>query len=708
MTRAAVLGAGSWGTAFAKVLADAGCDVTLWPAGPSWPGRSPSDGENRDYLPGIRLPAGASRATADAGARRWTAPTSWCSPCRRRRCGTTSPLGAAAARRTPRWCRLMKGIELGTTKRMSEVIARGRPAPAPTGSPSSPGPTWPARSPRSSRPRPSSPAPTPTGRALQAACHTPYFRPYTNDDVVGCELGGAVKNVIALACGIAEGAGLRRQHQGLADHPRAGRDRPAGRGARRRPDHLRRAGRARRPGRHLHLAAVAQPHLRRAARPRRDAGAGAGSAPGRPPRASRAACRSGTWPARTASRCRSPSRSSGSATRAWTPARDVKVIMTARGEAGVSRAVSWGDGTRAVHAGRRGPPPVPGAPLLPGPVFAAPFHLGDQPPRAGGRRRLRAGPSTRRCAAGGRDRRAGGRPVPGLRHRAWPRSPRRCSPCVRPGDTRGAAVRRLLHDPAAGRRRARRASASRVEYVPTAGDGRSPPRRLDGVRLVLLETPGNPRLDVCDIAAVAARGARGRRAGRGRQHHRDAARPAPAGARRRPPVGSDTKALTGHSDLLLGYVSTTDDELLARLERLARPHRQHAGPVRRLARRTGRWAPWTCGWPGRRPTRPRSPSCWRRARRSAACAGRGCRTTRRTRSPRGRCCGPGRGLGRARRRGGRRARFLRRTRLWSAATTFGGRAQHGRPPGAVGRRRRPPGSSGSPAGSRTPPTWSPT
>jgi glycerol-3-phosphate dehydrogenase (NAD(P)+) len=45
-------------------------------------------------------------------------------------------------------------------------------------------------------------------RRLQAACTTPYFRPYTNPDVVGCELGGAVKNVIALATGMAEGMGF--------------------------------------------------------------------------------------------------------------------------------------------------------------------------------------------------------------------------------------------------------------------------------------------------------------------------------------------------------------------------------------------------------------------------------------------------------------------------------------------------------------------
>src|SRR6202020_512572 len=45
-------------------------------------------------------------------------------------------------------------------------------------------------------------------KQLQGACHTPYFRPYTNPDVTGCELGGAVKNIIALAVGMAVGIGL--------------------------------------------------------------------------------------------------------------------------------------------------------------------------------------------------------------------------------------------------------------------------------------------------------------------------------------------------------------------------------------------------------------------------------------------------------------------------------------------------------------------
>ena len=82
---------------------------------------------------------------------------------------------------------------------------------------------------------------------------------------------------------------------------------------------------------------------------------------------------------------------------------------------------------------------------------------------------------------------------------------------------------------------------------------------FDGVRLVLLESPANPGLDVCDIAALADGRARGRRAGRGRQHHGDAARPDARwtlGADL--VVASGTKALTGHSDLLLGYVAHAD------------------------------------------------------------------------------------------------------------------------------------------------------
>jgi glycerol-3-phosphate dehydrogenase (NAD(P)+) len=102
----------------------------------------------------------------------------------------------------------MKGIEIGTGKRMSEVIAEvadadvGRVAVV----------TGPNLAPEIAAGQPSLAvvACTDVERAavVQHAVATPYFRPYTNDDVIGCELGGAVKNVIALAVGMASGMGF--------------------------------------------------------------------------------------------------------------------------------------------------------------------------------------------------------------------------------------------------------------------------------------------------------------------------------------------------------------------------------------------------------------------------------------------------------------------------------------------------------------------
>ncbi|MFC8455079.1 NAD(P)H-dependent glycerol-3-phosphate dehydrogenase, partial [Kitasatospora sp. NPDC057223] len=103
---------------------------------------------------------------------------------------------------------LMKGIELGTVKRMSEVITEvtgvGPERVAVVSGPNL------AREIANRQPAASVVACTDevVAKRLQTACHTPYFRPYTNTDVVGCELGGAVKNVIGLAVGMADGMGL--------------------------------------------------------------------------------------------------------------------------------------------------------------------------------------------------------------------------------------------------------------------------------------------------------------------------------------------------------------------------------------------------------------------------------------------------------------------------------------------------------------------
>ena len=206
MTRAAVLGAGSWGTTFAKVLADAGCEVVLHARRPELAKAITHECENRDYLPGIRLPS-TMRATADPAEALLDASVvvlAVPSQSLRENLAEWAPLLPPDATLLS----LMKGIELGTTKRMSEVICEVTGA-GPERVAALSGPNL-AREIAEEQPAATVIACSDTDRAeqLQAACHTPYFRPYTNPDVVGCELGGAVKNVIALAAGIAEGLGF--------------------------------------------------------------------------------------------------------------------------------------------------------------------------------------------------------------------------------------------------------------------------------------------------------------------------------------------------------------------------------------------------------------------------------------------------------------------------------------------------------------------
>ncbi len=206
MRRAAVLGAGSWGTTFAKVLADAGCDVALHARRPELVKAISEDGENRDSLPGITLPS-AVRATADAaealdGADMVVLAVP--SQSLRENLTAWTPLLPADATLLS----LMTGIELGTTKRMSEVVREVTGAGSDRVAALS-GPNL-AREIAEEQPAATVIACSDPDRAaaLQAACHTLYFRPYTNTDMVGCELGGALKNVVALACGIAEGLGF--------------------------------------------------------------------------------------------------------------------------------------------------------------------------------------------------------------------------------------------------------------------------------------------------------------------------------------------------------------------------------------------------------------------------------------------------------------------------------------------------------------------
>jgi glycerol-3-phosphate dehydrogenase (NAD(P)+) len=199
--RAAVLGAGSWGTTFAKLLADAGNEAVIWARREEVAAAIRGYGTNPEYLPSIRLPARVT-ATADAEeAIRKAELVVFAVPSQTLRSNLTGWRSWLHPDAT--LVSLAKGIELGTRKRMSEVItevAEVGPDRVVVVSGPNLAAEIAAEQPTASVIAGLDPART---TALQNASSTWYFRPYTNDDVVGCELGGAVKNVIALAYGIA-------------------------------------------------------------------------------------------------------------------------------------------------------------------------------------------------------------------------------------------------------------------------------------------------------------------------------------------------------------------------------------------------------------------------------------------------------------------------------------------------------------------------
>jgi glycerol-3-phosphate dehydrogenase (NAD(P)+) len=206
MTKVAVFGAGSWGTAFSIVVADGGNDVTLWARREEVAADINDSRENADYLPGIQLPP-AIRATHDVEEAAHDADVViFAVPSQTFRDNLVewAPLLDSSAVLVS----LMKGVELGTLKRMSEVIAEVTDA----------GPdriaviSGPNLSKEIARREPAASvvacADEDVAKMLQDRCHSPAFRPYTSVDVLGCELGGAYKNVVGLAVGMAVGLGF--------------------------------------------------------------------------------------------------------------------------------------------------------------------------------------------------------------------------------------------------------------------------------------------------------------------------------------------------------------------------------------------------------------------------------------------------------------------------------------------------------------------
>ena len=224
--RVAVMGAGSWGSVFSMILSDANCDVTLWARSSAVADDINSTHINHAYQPDLILPANVvatanpDQALADADLVVLAMPaqtlrsnlTSW---------SNSIPSEAVIVS-------LMKGVELGTAERMTEVIAEVAKVKAEQVAVVS-GPNL-AHEIAAKEPSATTVACSNEvfARRIQDACTTEYFRPYYTTDVVGVEIAGAVKNVIALANGMAVGLGYGENSQsalmtrGLAEMSRLG------------------------------------------------------------------------------------------------------------------------------------------------------------------------------------------------------------------------------------------------------------------------------------------------------------------------------------------------------------------------------------------------------------------------------------------------------------------------------------------------------
>ncbi|GAA2463185.1 NAD(P)H-dependent glycerol-3-phosphate dehydrogenase [Streptomyces lavendulocolor] len=204
--RAAVFSAGSWGTAVAKILADAGTDVIVHARRSEIADAINTTHRNPGYFPDVELPATLTATTDPATALDGAHYLVLSIPAQSLRAN----LAAWAPHIGPDTLivSLMKGIEQGSGERASQVIAEVTGLPEGRIAVLS-GPNL-AREIMAGQPAAATIAcpDEDAARRFQQACHTPYFRPYTSTDVTGCELGGAVKNVIALAVGIASGMGM--------------------------------------------------------------------------------------------------------------------------------------------------------------------------------------------------------------------------------------------------------------------------------------------------------------------------------------------------------------------------------------------------------------------------------------------------------------------------------------------------------------------
>ena len=204
MTRCAVVGAGAWGTALANVLATQGHDVCLWAHEPEVAGEIQASHTNSTFLPDVRL-ARALRATSDLReAVSGTAMIVYAPPSHvlRRLARQAAPYVAAGSIIVV----ATKGIEEQTLSLTTTIVADEHPGCSVV---ALSGPSFAAEAVREQPTAVVAASREESARlAVQQAFSRPSFRVYTTDDVTGVSVGGALKNVIAIAAGISEGLGL--------------------------------------------------------------------------------------------------------------------------------------------------------------------------------------------------------------------------------------------------------------------------------------------------------------------------------------------------------------------------------------------------------------------------------------------------------------------------------------------------------------------
>jgi glycerol-3-phosphate dehydrogenase (NAD(P)+) len=200
-----VIGAGAWGTALAQVCVRAGLGARLWAREPEVAEAVNSAHENPLFLPGVAL-APEVVATTDLASMAECDLILAVVPAQHLR-ATLRDLAPRIRQGLPILL-CAKGVEQGSLKLMSQVLEEAAPQACPV---VLSGPSFAGEVARGLPTAITLACPNADlGQTLARTLATPTFRPYWSADIIGAEAGGAVKNVLAIACGIAEGRGLGR------------------------------------------------------------------------------------------------------------------------------------------------------------------------------------------------------------------------------------------------------------------------------------------------------------------------------------------------------------------------------------------------------------------------------------------------------------------------------------------------------------------